>query len=60
VRWPVFTSDALVYQCVERVDIQAVAIGMGAAGVVTGMTPLQHPMAAAYVTDVLKLLPLVQ
>ena len=56
VMWPVFTSDALVYQCAERVDIQAVAIASGGAGVSIGNPAAGYPMCAAYVSDPLKLL----
>ena len=56
VLWPVFTSDALVYQASERVDIQAVAIGVGAAGVSIGLGNVSHPIAAAFYTDTVKLL----
>jgi hypothetical protein len=56
VLWPVFTSDALVYQCGERVDIQAVAIASGGAGVSTGATASGYPICAAFVSDTTALL----
>jgi hypothetical protein len=59
VLWPIFTSDALVYQCAERVDVQAVAIGLGANGVQTGYG-VTDPAAAALVTDTIKLLQFVK
>jgi hypothetical protein len=55
VLWPIFTSDALVYQCSERVDIQAVAIR----NVSTGFG-VNHPICAAFFNDTFNLLPLVQ
>lgn len=56
VLWPVFTSDALVYKCTERIDIQAVAIATtGTHGVnTTGDYPSKaegYPVAASFVTD---------
>lgn len=60
VLWPVFTSDALVYQCSERVDVQAVAISSAGAGVATGLGTIAHPIAAAFVADTQKLLGFVQ
>ena len=56
VLWPIFTSDALVYQCGERVDIQAVAIASGGAGVSTGATASEYPICAAFVSDTTALL----
>jgi hypothetical protein len=55
VLWPVFTSDALVYQCSERVDIQALAL----AGSVTSGTTVSTPVCAAFWADVEALLGLV-
>jgi hypothetical protein len=55
VLWPIFTSDALVYQCTERVDIQALAI---AGPVPTGQT-VSKPMCAAFVTDTAALMALI-
>jgi len=52
VLWPVFTSDALVYQCSERIDVQAVAISTGGIGVSTGaVIPAGYPMAAVFASD---------
>ena len=59
VLWPVFTSDALVYQCAERVDIQAVAIASGGAGVSVGTSAAGYPICAAFVSDVQTLLNLI-
>jgi predicted flavoprotein YhiN len=59
VLWPVFTSDALVYQCGERIDLQAVAISSGGAGVSLGATAAGYPMCAAFVSDTTKLLNLI-
>lgn len=59
VLWPIFTSDALVYQCSERVDIQAVAIASGGAGVSVGATVSGYPVCAAFVSDVTALLNLI-
>ena len=56
VLWPIFTSDALVYQCGERVDIQAVAIASGGARVSTGATASGYPICAAFVSDTTALL----
>jgi hypothetical protein len=57
VLWPVFTSDALVYQCAERVDVQALAIAAGNA-VACGPTA-SPPMCAAFVSDIAALLDLI-
>jgi hypothetical protein len=57
VLWPVFTSDALVYQASERVDIQALAIASGNS-VATGATVVS-PVCAANFTDTMALLGLV-
>jgi hypothetical protein len=59
VLWPVFTSDALVYQCGERIDLQAVAISSGGAGVSVGATAAGYPMCAAFVSDTTQLLNLI-
>ena len=63
VLWPIFTTDALVYQCSERIDLQAVAIGTGnngaSNGVSTGATVSGYPICAAYVSDVTNLLNLI-
>lgn len=59
VLWPVFTSDALAYQCAERIDIQAVAISSGGAGVSVGATAAGYPVCAAFVSDVTALLALI-
>ena len=58
VLWPIFTTDALVYQAAERVDLQAIAIANGGAGVAYGAS-VTFPLAAAYVTDTDKLLTLI-
>jgi hypothetical protein len=60
VLWPIFTSDALVYQCTERVDVQAVAIGIGSTGVAIGLGGVSQPIACAYFTDTVNLLQFVQ
>jgi len=57
VLWPVFTSDALVYQCAERVDVQALAIAAGNS-VACGPT-VSPPMCAAFVSDTAALLELI-
>lgn len=54
--WPVFTSDALVYQCAERVDVQAVAL---ASALPSGMTCTTPALVAAYVNDTSGLLSLI-
>lgn len=56
VLWPVFTSDALVYQCAERVDIQAVALS---GPVSVGTNASGYPVVAAFVSDVTALLNLI-
>ena len=58
VLWPVFTSDALVYQCSERLDIQAVAIATGNT-VGIGQTIAEPALVAAFVTDTEALLNLI-
>ena len=58
VLWPIFTTDSLVYQAAERVDLQAIAIANGGAGVAYGAS-VTFPLAAAYVTDTDKLLTLI-
>lgn len=55
VLWPVFTSDALVYQCSERIQVEPMAI----AAVTPGMTLLGYPIPAAFVSDVTGLLGLI-
>jgi hypothetical protein len=55
VLWPIFTSDALVYQCSERVDIQAVVIGRGGQGVTVGLPDVNSPIATAFYNDTLAL-----
>jgi hypothetical protein len=57
VLWPVFTSNALVYQCTERVDVQALAIAAGNT-VASGPT-VGPPMCAAFFTDTAALLALI-
>jgi len=57
VLWPVFTSDALVYQASERVDIQALAIA-SSNSVATGATVVS-PVCAAFIMDTVALLGLV-
>ncbi len=59
VLWPIFTTDALVYQCAERVDIQAVAIASGGIGVTRGVSAAGYPVCAAFVSDVTALLGLI-
>jgi hypothetical protein len=46
VLWPVFTSDALVYQCSERIDVQALAIYIPNLG-----AGVHYPIAAANYID---------
>jgi hypothetical protein len=58
VLWPIFTSDALVYQCSERVDVQAVAIATNGGGVTTGAN-VTHPICAAFYNDTQTLLNLI-
>lgn len=58
VLWPVFTSDALVYQCAERLDIQAVAIASGGS-VSVGATISEPSLVAAFVSDTIALLNLI-
>lgn len=52
VLWPIFTSDALVYKCVERVDLQAVAL----TGPVGSGWGVSTPICENYITDTIKLL----
>ena len=59
VLWPIFTSDALVYQCSERVDIQALAIAAGGFSVSTGATITTPALVAAFVNDTAQLLNLI-
>jgi hypothetical protein len=56
--WPIFTSDALVYQASERLEVQAVAIATGNAGVTTGPN-VQSPICAAHYLDTQALLNLI-
>ena len=56
VLWPIFTSDALVYQCSERVDIQVVVIGRGGNGVSMGLPDVNSPVPTAVYNDTLALL----
>jgi hypothetical protein len=58
VLWPIFTSDALVYQAAEAVEIHAVVIGRGGAGVNVGLADVNPPIAAAYYTDTAAMLDL--
>ena len=59
VLWPVFTSNALVYQCSERLDIQAMAIANSGVGVSLG-APISGPaLVAAYITDMEALLKMI-
>lgn len=59
---PIFTSDALVYQCSERVDIQALAIASGESMAVpsanTSVSAIKS-VCAAFVTDIEALLNLI-
>ena len=59
VLWPIFTSDALVYQCAERVEIQAVAIAAAGAGASVGTVAEGYPICATFVLDVTALLALI-
>lgn len=64
VLWPIFTSDALVYQATERVDVQAVAIAANAAGggggsVSQGAVAAGYPICAAFINDTEALLNLI-
>ncbi len=58
VLWPIFTTQALVYESTERVDIQAVAICTSGGGVTTGVD-VQYPVSAIFVTQVEYLLNLI-
>jgi len=51
VLWPIFTSDALVYQCSERVDVQALAIQN-----VSQAWDVSHPLCAAHINDTIALM----
>lgn len=53
VLWPIFTSDALVYQSSSRLDIQCLAIGAGGSN---GLGAVGQPLAATYILDVQALL----
>jgi len=55
VLWPIFTSDALVYQASERIDVQAVAIEYPSEGWTINNN---YPMCAAYIDDTTKCLSL--
>lgn len=60
VLWPIFTSDSLVYQATERVDIQAMAIGVVTSS--SSSVPAVSagfPMAASYILDTIALLNLI-
>lgn len=57
VLWPIFTSDALVYQCSERVDVQALAIA--STNSVSQGQVVQSPICAAFVTDTSALISLI-
>jgi hypothetical protein len=59
VLWPIFTSDPLVYQCSERVEIQAVAIASGGAGVTRRTDIAGGPVCAAHFLDTFNLLQLI-
>ena len=50
VLWPIFTSNALVYECSERVDIQAVAFVRTNPG---SFGSLGYPLAAQSVLDII-------
>ncbi len=52
VLWPIFTSNALVYQCSERVDIQALAI----TGPPTTGAGVSTPICAAHINDTAQIL----
>jgi hypothetical protein len=56
VLWPVFTSDALVYQASERLDLQAMAITDGNSVGIGTVTP---PVCAAFITDTINILNLI-
>jgi hypothetical protein len=59
VFWPVFTSDALVYQASERVDVQAVAINNTVICAAQIPQPPPQALVAAFVTDTEALLNLI-
>jgi hypothetical protein len=60
VLWPIFTSDALVYQCSERVDIQALAIATTTTkSVSTNATITTPALIAAHINDTAQLLNLI-
>ena len=54
--WPIFTSDALVYQCSERLDVQALAIGVQSGGGVAIGGTCAPPLCAAFAADLETLL----
>ena len=58
VLWPIFTSDALVYQCTERVDIQAVAIATSNS-VGIGANVSTPALVASFISDTYQLLGLI-
>jgi hypothetical protein len=67
VMWPIMTTDALVYQYSERVDIQAVVIARGSAGpgsacgtVSIALPDVDAPICAAHYNDTLALIGFVQ
>ena len=57
VLWPIFTGNALAYECSERIDLQAVAIAFDNT-VAMGATAVK-PMCAAFITDTIALLNLI-
>lgn len=61
VLWPVFTSDALVYQCSERLDVQPLSIAAVANSVGTGYFPFgfEPKMVADFINSTLSLLGLI-
>lgn len=58
VLWPVFTSDCLVYQASERVDLQAMAIASSGASVASSPT-VTSPVCAATITDTIAIIGLI-
>jgi hypothetical protein len=58
VLWPIFTSDTLVYQATERLDIQALAIATSNT-VSSSPTVTDPALVAAFATDTTALLNLV-
>ncbi len=51
VNWPVFTATPLVYQCTERVDVQAICIQPTIIGFTGETGAVSMPLAAAYYND---------